>query len=289
LNNSAPLLAVKDLLVRYGPVEALHGVSLDVYPGEIVALIGSNGAGKSTTLRAISGMIPVESGSVSLSGEAITNLPGHQIVRRGLAHIPEGRQIFGDQSVFDNLLLGGFSLDSHISRSLAEQEIKRFPVLYERRGQRAGTLSGGEQQMLAISRGLMSRPRLLLMDEPSMGLAPLLVRQVAQTILDLNAEGVTVLLVEQLASMALAVADRAYVLQNGVVRLTARAKTCPRTRRSFAYTWAARRAHLPDYRQRKGFSSLTTRLAEGSRIQCVAQLPKAVSAWASTLAERSPI
>jgi len=215
-----PLLEVKDLLVRYGPVEALLGVSLDVFPGEIVALIGSNGAGKSTTLRAISGMIPVESGSVRLGGEPITNMPSHQIVRRGLAHIPEGRQIFSDQSVFDNLLLGGISLESRVSRSTAEQEIRRFPVLYERRGQRAGTLSGGEQQMLAISRGLMSRPRLLLMDEPSMGLAPLLVRQVAQTILDLNAEGVTVLLVEQLASMALAVADRAYVLQNGVVRLT---------------------------------------------------------------------
>jgi ABC-type branched-subunit amino acid transport system ATPase component len=220
LNSAGPLLAVKDLQVRYGPVEALHGVSLDVYPGEIVALIGSNGAGKSTTMRAISGMIPVESGSVTLGGEHITNLASHQIVRRGLAHIPEGRQIFGDQSVFDNLLLGGFSLDNRLSRSLAEQEIRRFPVLYERRAQRAGTLSGGEQQMLAISRGLMSRPRLLLMDEPSMGLAPLLVRQVAQTILDLNAEGVTVLLVEQLASMALAVSDRAYVLQNGVVRLT---------------------------------------------------------------------
>jgi branched-chain amino acid transport system ATP-binding protein len=217
---TAPLLEVRDLLVRYGPVEALHGVTLEVFPGEIVALIGSNGAGKSTTLRAISGMIPVDGGSVSLGGEAITNLGSHQIVRRGLAHMPEGRQIFGDQSVYDNLLLGGFSLDSHQSRSLAEHEIRRFPVLYERRGQRAGTLSGGEQQMLAISRGLMSRPRLLLMDEPSMGLAPLLVRQVAQTILDLNAEGVTVLLVEQLAGMALAVSDRAYVLQNGVVRLT---------------------------------------------------------------------
>jgi branched-chain amino acid transport system ATP-binding protein len=215
----APLLAVKDLYVRYGPVAALHGVSVDVYPGEIVALIGSNGAGKSTTLRAVSGMIPIESGSVTLGNEEITNLPSHMIVRRGLAHIPEARQIFGDQSVYDNLLLGGFSLDSRTSRGMAEQEIRRFPVLYERRSQRAGTLSGGEQQMLAISRGLMSRPRLLLMDEPSMGLAPLLVRQVAQTILDLNAEGVTVLLVEQLASMALAVADRAYVLQNGMVRL----------------------------------------------------------------------
>jgi branched-chain amino acid transport system ATP-binding protein len=217
--SATPMLAVKGLAVRYGQIEALHGVSLEVYPGQVVALIGSNGAGKSTTLRAVSGMIPVAAGSVFFDGQDITNLRGDQIVRRGLAHIPEGRQIFGDQSVFDNLLLGGFSLDSRTSRGLAEQEIRRFPVLFERRAQRAGTLSGGEQQMLAISRGLMSRPRLLLMDEPSMGLAPLLVRQVAQTILDLNAEGVTVLLVEQLASMALAVADRAYVLQNGAVGL----------------------------------------------------------------------
>jgi branched-chain amino acid transport system ATP-binding protein len=214
-----PLLSVTDLVVRYGQIEALHGVSLEVFPGEVVALIGSNGAGKSTTLRAVSGIIPVAGGRVLFDGREITNLRGDQIVRRGLAHIPEGRQIFGDQSVFDNLLLGGFSLDGSTSRRLADEEIRRFPVLYERRRQRAGTLSGGEQQMLAISRGLMSRPKMLLMDEPSMGLAPLLVRQVAQTILDLNAQGVTVLLVEQLASMALAVADRAYVIQNGVVRL----------------------------------------------------------------------
>ncbi len=214
-----PLLSVSDLVVRYGQIEALHGVSLEVFPGEVVALIGSNGAGKSTTLRAVSGMIPVTGGSIFFDGQQITNLRGDQIVRRGLAHIPEGRQIFGDQSVFDNLLLGGFSLEGSTSRNLADREIRRFPVLYERRKQRAGTLSGGEQQMLAISRGLMSRPKMLLMDEPSMGLAPLLVRQVAQTILDLNAQGVTVLLVEQLASMALAVADRAYVIQNGVVRL----------------------------------------------------------------------
>src|SRR5438552_2737825 len=214
-----PLLSVRDLLVRYGQVEALHGVALNVYPGEIVALIGSNGAGKSTTLRAISGMITAASGSVTFAGQDITNLRSDQIVRQGLAHVPEGRQIFGDQSVFDNLLLGGISLERRAARTQAEQEIRRFPVLFERRRQRAGTLSGGEQQMLAISRGLMSRPRMLLMDEPSMGLAPLLVRQVAQTILDLNAQGMTLLLVEQLASMALAVADRAYVIQNGVVRL----------------------------------------------------------------------
>jgi branched-chain amino acid transport system ATP-binding protein len=217
--SSAPLLAVEDLSVRYGQVEALHGVSLEVHPGEIVALIGSNGAGKSTTLRAISGMIRSERGRVIFNGEDIAKLRSDQIVRRGLAHIPEGRQIFGDQSVFDNLLLGGISLETRASRTLAEHEIRRFPVLFERRSQKAGTLSGGEQQMLAISRGLMSRPKMLLLDEPSMGLAPLLVRQVAQTILDLHAQGVTMLLVEQMASMALAVADRAYVLQNGVVRL----------------------------------------------------------------------
>ena len=217
--SSIPLLAVNDLSVSYGQVKALHGVSLAVFSGEIVALIGSNGAGKSTTLRAISGMIPSDGGNVMFDAGDITHLRSDQIVRRGLAHIPEGRQIFGDQSVYDNLLLGGITVDKQTSRERAEHELRRFPVLFERRRQRAGTLSGGEQQMLAISRGLMSRPKMLLMDEPSMGLAPLLVRQVAQTILDLNAEGMTILLVEQMASMALAVADRAYVIQNGVVRL----------------------------------------------------------------------
>jgi branched-chain amino acid transport system ATP-binding protein len=217
--NGTPMLAIDNLSVRYEQVEALHGVSLEVYPGEIVALIGSNGAGKTTTLRAVSGVIRAHGGSVRFAGQDITNLRSDQIVRLGLAHIPEGRQIFGDQSVYDNLLLGGITLDRKVSARLAEQEIRRFPVLFERRRQRAGTLSGGEQQMLAISRGLMSRPKMLLMDEPSMGLAPLLVREVAQTILDLNAQGVTILLVEQMASMALAVAGRAYVIQNGVVRL----------------------------------------------------------------------
>jgi ABC-type branched-subunit amino acid transport system ATPase component len=217
--SSSPLLSVQDLTVRYGQVEALHGVTLRVFPGEVVALIGSNGAGKSTTLRAVSGMIRADSGSVTFDGQDITNLRSDQIVRRGLAHIPEGRQIFGDQSVFDNLLLGGVSLDRREMRNQAERELRRFPVLFERQRQRAGTLSGGEQQMLAISRGLMSRPKMLLMDEPSMGLAPLLVRQVAETILALHDQGVTILLVEQMASMALAVADRAYVIQNGVVRL----------------------------------------------------------------------
>ena len=164
-------------------------------------------------------MVPVEAGRIEFGGRSLVGLRSHEIVRRGLAHIPEARQIFGDQSVYDNLLLGGFSRPSDAPK-LIEQELRRFPVLAERRQQRAGTLSGGEQQMLAISRGLMSQPKMLLMDEPSMGLAPLLVRQVAETIVALNTQGVTILLVEQMASMALAVADRAYVVQNGEVRLS---------------------------------------------------------------------
>jgi branched-chain amino acid transport system ATP-binding protein len=215
---SAPLLEVQDLVVRYGQVEALHGVSLSVFPGEVVALIGSNGAGKSTTLRAISGMVPVEAGRIEFDGRSLVGLRSHEIVRRGLAHIPEARQIFGDQSVYDNLLLGGFSRPSDAPK-LIEQELRRFPVLAERRQQRAGTLSGGEQQMLAISRGLMSQPKMLLMDEPSMGLAPLLVRQVAETIVDLNAQGVTILLVERNAQAALSLADYGYVLEVGKIVL----------------------------------------------------------------------
>ena len=216
-----PLLAVQDLVVRYGQVEALHGLSLEVFPGEIVAVIGSNGAGKSTTLRAISGMIRPAGGRVLFAGQDITGLPSHRIVRLGLGHVPEGRQVFANQSVRDNLMLGGYpyTRDKDGARKIMERELARFPVLAERQSQLAGTLSGGEQQMLAISRGLMSRPRMLLMDEPSMGLAPLLVREVANTVQALNREGVTILLVEQMASMALHVAHRAYVIQNGTVRL----------------------------------------------------------------------
>ena len=216
-----PMLKVADLVVRYGQVEALHGLSLEVYPGEVVALIGSNGAGKSTTLRAISGMIRPAAGRIVFQGQDITGLPSHQIVRLGLGHVPEGRQVFANQSVRDNLILGGYaySRDKAGAQAIVQRELKRFPVLAERQAQLAGTLSGGEQQMLAISRGLMSRPKMLLMDEPSMGLAPLLVKEVANTIEALKAEGVTILLVEQMASMALYVADRAYVIQNGSVRL----------------------------------------------------------------------
>jgi branched-chain amino acid transport system ATP-binding protein len=216
-----PLLKVEDLVVRYGQVQALHGLSLEVYPGEVVTIIGSNGAGKSTTMRAISGMIKPYGGRVLFQSQDITGLASHEIVRLGLSHVPEGRQVFANQSVRDNLMLGGyaFARDKERTRHVMERELQRFPVLAERQNQLAGTLSGGEQQMLAISRGLMSRPKMLLLDEPSMGLAPLLVKQVANTIQQLSQEGVTILLVEQMASMALYVASRAYVIQNGLVCL----------------------------------------------------------------------
>ena len=218
------VLSVADLVVNYGQVEALHGISLEVRRGEVVALIGSNGAGKSTTLRAISGMIRPAAGRIVFEGRDIAGLPSHEVVRLGLVHVPEGRQIFANQSVRDNLVLGAFQ---HLrakaeTAALLDRELSRFPVLRERQNQRAGTLSGGEQQMLAISRGLMARPKLLLLDEPSMGLAPLLVKQVAETVQQLNAEGVTILLVEQMATMALSVAHRAYVIQNGTVRVEGR-------------------------------------------------------------------
>ncbi len=215
------VLSIRDLVVSYGQVEALHGISLDVRRGEVVALIGSNGAGKSTTLRAVSGMIRPASGRVLFEGRDIAGMPSHEVVRLGLVHVPEGRQVFANQSVRDNLVLGAFPHLRSKAETAAvfEREFDRFPVLRERQNQLAGTLSGGEQQMLAISRGLMARPKVLLLDEPSMGLAPLLVKQVADTVKQLNAEGVTILLVEQMATMALSVAHRAYVIQNGTVRI----------------------------------------------------------------------
>ena len=218
------VLSVADLVVNYGQVEALHGISLEVRRGEVVALIGSNGAGKSTTLRAISGMIRPAAGRIVFEGRDIAGLPSHEVVRLGLVHVPEGRQIFANQSVRDNLVLGAFQHQRAKAETAAllDRELSRFPVLRERQNQRAGTLSGGEQQMLAISRGLMARPKVLLLDEPSMGLAPLLVKQVAETVQQLNAEGVTILLVEQMATMALSVAHRAYVIQNGTVRVEGR-------------------------------------------------------------------
>jgi branched-chain amino acid transport system ATP-binding protein len=216
------MLEIRDLRVRYGSIEALRGVSLTVGAGELVALIGSNGAGKSTCLKAITGILRPVEGSIRLEGQELAAEPAHRIVARGVALVPEGRRLFGDQTVMDNLLLGAYRRrrggDAGM-RSRAEEYLDRFPILRERRSTPAGSLSGGQQQMLAISRGLMASPRLLLLDEPSLGLAPLLVRQVFDIIRDLKRAGRTVLLVEQMANLALRVADRAYILEQGRIVL----------------------------------------------------------------------
>jgi branched-chain amino acid transport system ATP-binding protein len=215
------LLSLQGVSVHYGPIVALEGVSIEVGEGETVALIGANGAGKTTTLRAATGLAPVTKGRVVFAGQDITGWRASKIARAGFVHVPQGRGIFADQTVEENLLLGAWSLRDRAKLSaLLEREFRRFPRLAERRRQIAGTLSGGEQQMLAISRGLMSEPRCIALDEPSLGLAPLLVREVMEAIRGLNAGGVTVLLVEQLATAALEVSHRAYVLQRGRVVLT---------------------------------------------------------------------
>lgn len=216
------MLSVRGLHVEYGHVQALRGVDLEAREGEITAIIGSNGAGKTSTLMAISGLAPVTAGEVRFRGDAITRLPAHKVTALGITQILEGRQLFADQTVEDNLLLGAYTRlrrDRARVRASMDREMDRFPILRQRRKQLAGTLSGGEQQMLAISRGLMSDPTVLLMDEPSMGLAPLLVREIARTIRALKEEGATILLVEQMASVALGLADHAYVLENGRVTL----------------------------------------------------------------------
>ena len=216
------MLSVRSLRVDYGHVQALRGVDLDAREGEITAIIGSNGAGKTSTLMAISGLAPVTAGEIRLRGAPITGRPAHEITTLGITQILEGRQLFADQSVEDNLLLGGYTRlrDRARVRQTMEREMDRFPILRRRRKQLAGTLSGGEQQMLAIARGLMSEPTVLLMDEPSMGLAPLMVQEIARTIRALRDEGATIVLVEQMASVALQLADRAYVLETGRVTLS---------------------------------------------------------------------
>ncbi len=214
------LLTVEDLHVYYGHIHALRGVSLSVDEGEIVAMLGSNGAGKTTTLRTISGLHRGRKGSIRLSGEPIDHQPPHEIVALGVGHAPEGRRIFGRLTVRENLEMGAFRRqDTAGIREDLERTLTLFPRLRERLTQVAGTLSGGEQQMLAIGRALMTRPRVLLLDEPSMGLAPVLVESIFQTVRDINAAGTTVLLVEQNAFMALGVANRAYVLQTGEIIL----------------------------------------------------------------------
>ncbi|MFB5084442.1 ABC transporter ATP-binding protein [Symbiobacterium thermophilum] len=218
------MLEVRDLRVAYGNIEALHGISLTVAEGEIVTLIGANGAGKSTTLRAVSGLVRARSGQILFEGHDITRIPAHRIVALGIGHVPEGRKIFTDMTVQENLELGAYIADLRRFREDLEAVFERFPRLRERRRQSAATLSGGEQQMLALGRALMLRPRLLLLDEPSMGLSPRLVEEIFAIIVALNRAGTTVLLVEQNAAMALSIAHRAYVLETGRVVLEGPAK-----------------------------------------------------------------
>jgi branched-chain amino acid transport system ATP-binding protein len=218
---SAPLLSVEGLRVDYGAVKAVHGVSLDVGAGEVVALLGANGAGKSTILRTISGLLRPRAGAVRLGGKPIHRLPPSRIVSLGIAHAPEGRRVFGSLTVAENLRLGATSRTDRAQVPLdRERMYALFPILRERMHQFAGTLSGGEQQMLALARALMAAPRLLLLDEPSLGIAPLIVRSIFQTLAELKREGVTMLLVEQNINVALDLADRAYVLRTGEVSLT---------------------------------------------------------------------
>jgi branched-chain amino acid transport system ATP-binding protein len=210
------MLELQDLRVRYGAVEALKGVTLTVEEGEIVTLLGANGAGKSTTLRTISGLLHPAAGRVLFEGEPLDGLPAHEVVRRGVGHVPEGRRIFPRMSVMENLEMGAYPRKGS-DRQVLERVFSLFPVLEERKNQDGGTLSGGEQQMLAIGRALMSHPRLLLLDEPSMGLAPLLVAKIFDIITEISAGGTTVLLVEQNAAQALRLAQRGYVLETGSI------------------------------------------------------------------------
>jgi branched-chain amino acid transport system ATP-binding protein len=215
-----PLLSLDDVRVSYGNIEAVKGISLTVYPGEIVTLIGSNGAGKSTTLRTISGLLRPRSGAVTFEGRRINGLAGHEVVKQGICQSPEGRRIFQRMTVSENLDLGAFlRRDSAQVAEDRERVLKLFPVLRERLGQKAGTMSGGEQQMLAVARALLGNPKLLLLDEPSMGLAPVLVDVIFETIATIREQGVTILLVEQNALAALEVADYAYVLESGSITL----------------------------------------------------------------------
>ena len=220
MTSTETMLKVEALEARYGKVAALKGISFEVPRGQIVTLLGSNGAGKSTTLRSLSGLISPAAGKVTFCGEDITGKPAHEIVKRGLIHLPEGRHIFKNLTVQENLELGAYTLKDKQERKRRMQSVfERFPILAQRARQLGGTLSGGEQQMLAIGRGLMASPKLLLLDEPSMGIAPLIVRDITDIIRKLNEEGTTILLVEQNAKMALGLADYGYVLDTGSIVL----------------------------------------------------------------------
>lgn len=235
------LLELRDVDVRYGAIRALRGVSLVVNPGEIVALLGANGAGKTTTLRTISGLNRPVRGEITFSGGGITRTPPHEIVALGVSHVPEGRRIFPQMSVMENLEMGAY-LGRKTFKEDLERSFSLFPILAERRKQLGGTLSGGEQQMLAIARALMSHPRLLLLDEPSMGLAPMFVQTIFQIISEIRNSGTTILLVEQNAAQALALADRGYVLENGTIVMSDEASALlrdPRVRAAYLGEGAA--------------------------------------------------
>ena len=214
------MLSVRDLHVSYGAIKAVRGISFDIKQGEIVTLIGANGAGKSTTLNTVAGLIRPDSGSIEFKGQSIVGVKSHKVVERGMALCPEGRRVFSQMSVSENLDMGGYPRSDAENRETLQRVYERFPRLKERVGQMAGTLSGGEQQMLAMGRALMSKPDLLMLDEPSMGLAPILVQEIFDIIKELNAAGTTILLVEQNANMALSIADRAYVLEIGTIKKT---------------------------------------------------------------------
>ncbi len=230
------MLKVDHINVYYGQIHTLKDVSIEVHQNEIVALIGANGAGKSTTLRTISGLLRSKTGSITLMDEDISHIEPHRLVSKGLAHVPEGRHVFLQMTVLENLEMGAYTNPSYVKEGIADV-FERFPRLKHRKNQIAGTLSGGEQQMLAMGRALMSRPKLLMLDEPSMGLSPILVQQIFDIIKELHASGTTILLVEQNAEMALEVADRAYVLESGVIKLSG-------TGRELAQSDAIKKAYL---------------------------------------------
>jgi len=220
------MLEVKELQVYYGVIQALKDISFEVNQGEVIALIGANGAGKTTTLQTLTGLLPSKHGSIVFEGVDITKMPAHKIVEMGIAHVPEGRRVFAQLSVYENLIMGAYTRKDkkEIAENLA-MVYQRFPRLEERKNQRAGTLSGGEQQMLAMGRALMSNPKMIVMDEPSMGLSPIFVNEIFDIIEKVSAGGTTVLLVEQNAKKALSIADRAYVLETGKIVLSGDAKT----------------------------------------------------------------
>ena len=219
------MLTIKDLKVNYGGIEAVKGISFDVAEGSIVTLIGANGAGKTTTLQTITGMIPSKAGTIIYDGKDITRTPGHKLVPMGIAHVPEGRRVFAELTVLQNLKLGAYTRsDKGEVEETLKMIYRRFPRLEERKNQMAGTLSGGEQQMLAMGRALMSHPKLIVMDEPSMGLSPIYVNEIFDIIQSINKDGTTVLLVEQNAKKALSIANRAYVLETGTIALSGDAR-----------------------------------------------------------------